>query len=149
MIRLAIVDDHASVRQSLRAFFGAWPDLQVVAEGRNGAQAASIAVRHAPDVLLMDLAMPGQNGRDALEVIRAQAPQVGVLILSGYPQELYAGELLERGAAGFVHKNCEPEQIVEAIRTVAAGRIYGLSPQASPRLCVWPAQLRPAADAAA
>ena len=128
MIRLALVDDHAPVRQHLREFLQSCPDLQVVAEGRNGAQAAQIAVDEAPDVLLMDLVMPGQNGMDALTAIRARAPHLPVLILSGYPEEFYALMLLQRGAAGFLQKNCEPEQIIEASRAVASGRLY-VTPQ--------------------
>lgn len=122
MIRLAIVDDHAPVRQSLRDYLQSCPGLQVVAEGRNGAQAVALAVELAPDVLLMDLAMPGQNGMDALQTLGERAPGVAVLILSGYPQELFALDLIERGAAGFLHKNCTPEQIEQAIRQVAAAR---------------------------
>lgn len=177
MIRLALVDDHATVRQYLRDFLQSCPDLQVVAEGRNGAQAAQIAVEQDPDVLLMDLVMPGQNGMDALAAIRARAPHLPVLILSGYPEEFYALMLLQRGAAGFLQKNCEPEQIVEAIRAVAAGRLY-VTPQLARDLmakatkgeavwdpdaqatvaaaladqlqcCAWPRALRQSADAAA
>ena len=122
MIRIALVDDHAPVRQSLRDYLDSCPGLQVVAEGRNGAQAAAIAVDLAPDVLVMDLAMPGQNGMDGLADLRARAPGVAVLILSGYPPELFAPAMLARGAAGFVHKHCAPEQIVEAVRAVAQGR---------------------------
>ena len=133
MIRLAIVDDHVSVRHYLREFLQGCPELEVVAEGHNGAQAAAIAVAAAPDVLLMDLVMPGQNGRDALEAIRARAPQLAVLIFSGYPEEGHALDLLKRGAAGYLHKNCEPDEIVRAIRAVAAGQLY-LPPQVAHRL---------------
>lgn len=67
--------------------------------------------------------MPGCNGRDALDATAKRAPQARVVILSGYPQELYAHDLLECGAADFVHKNCDPEQIVQAVRAVAARRL--------------------------
>ena len=131
MIRLAIVDDHVRVRHSLREFLQGCPDLQVVAEGRNGAEAVAIAERMAPDVMLMDLAMPGCNGVDALAALRERAPAVSVVILSGYPQELYAQVLLERGAADFVHKNCEPEQIVQTVRAVAERRLTRLADAAA------------------
>lgn len=128
MIRLALVDDHANVRRHLRDYLQGCCGLQVVAEGRNGAQAAQIAVEVALDVLVMDLVMPGQNGMDALAAIRARAPHLPVLILSAYPEEFYALMLLQRGAAGYLQKNCVPEQIVEAVRAVAAGRLY-VTPQ--------------------
>lgn len=131
-IRVALIDDHVRIRQSLREYLESLGDMQVVAEGGNGAEAAVIAGRLQPDVLLMDLAMPGRNGIDALAGIRAQAPSVPVPILSGYPREPYAAQMLLLGAAGFLHKNCEPEQIALAVRMVAAGLDF-----------------RPAADAAA
>ncbi len=124
MIRLAIVDDQASMRRSLRDYLQSCPGMAVVAEGSNGAQAAQIAGEVAPDVLLMDLAMPGQHGVDALAAIRSRAPGLPVLILSGHPEEFYALMLLQRGAAGFLQKNCEPAHMVEAIHAVAAGRLY-------------------------
>lgn len=159
MIRVAIVDDHAAVRHHLREFLQGCPELEVVAEGHNGAQAAVIAVDAAPDVLLMDLVMPGQNGRDGLEAIRACAPQLAVLILSGYPEEGHALDLLRRGAAGYLNKHCEPEQIVEAIHAVAAGQLFlphpvarrlGLCALAEPlQSGAWPQPLRQPARAAA
>jgi len=133
MIRVAIVDDHAHMRHSLRAYLESLGDMQVVAEGGNGRDAALIARRWRPDVLLMDLAMPGRNGLHALAAVRAQAPGVAVLILSGYPPEPHARQMLGLGAAGFLHKNCEPDQIAQALRAVAAGRL----------------DVKPAADAAA
>lgn len=124
MIRVAIVDDQPIVRASLRDFLHSQPGIEVVAEGANGSQAVALVKRCQIDVLLMDLCMPGRNGLDALAAVRAAAPQVGVLILSGYPEELYALDLLRQGAAGFLHKNCQPDEIVTAIRAVAEGRFY-------------------------
>ena len=148
MIRIAIVDDHATVRQSLAEYLGRCPGLEVVGQGRNGAQALALALKRAPDVLLMDLAMPGQNGLDALAAIRSRAPRVGVLILSGYPGELYAQALVQRGAAGYLHKNCAPEDIVAAIEAVAAGRL--VVPEGEPSAwCDWPPPARQAEGAAA
>ena len=76
------------------------------------------------DVLLMDLSMPGQSGIDALAMIRAKAPDVGILILSGYPEEHYAMNLIRQGASGYLNKECDPGEIVEAIRTIALGKRY-------------------------
>ena len=76
------------------------------------------------DVLLMDLSMPGQSGLDVLGMIRAKAPDVGILILSGYPEAHYAVSLIRQGASGYLNKECDPEQIVDAIRTIALGKRY-------------------------
>ena len=76
------------------------------------------------DVLVMDLSMPGQSGIDALAMIRAKAPDVGILILSGYPEEHYAMNLIRQGASGYLNKECDPIEIVNAIRTISLGRRY-------------------------
>ena len=131
MIRVAIVDDQPIVRASLRDFLHSQPGMDVVAEGCNGSQAVALVKRCEIDVLLMDLCMPGRNGLDALSTIRALAPQLGVLILSGYPEERYAPRLLQQGAAGFLHKNCQPDDIIDAIRAIADGRGHWI-PGAAP-----------------
>jgi DNA-binding NarL/FixJ family response regulator len=112
MIRIAIIDDHAIVRAGLRQFFSEQVDLTVVAEAAN------------VDVILMDLSMPDQSGVDALAAIKARAPDLPVLILSGFPEEHYATTLLRQGASGYLNKECDPEEIVKAIRTVYRGRKY-------------------------
>ncbi len=121
MIRVAVVDDQQIVRAGLTEFLHCQPDIRIVAEGRNGSQAVDLARRCVIDVLVMDLCMPGRNGLDALAAIQALAPELGVLILSGYPEALYAPQLKALGAA-FLHKNCQPDEIVRAIRTVAKSR---------------------------
>ena len=88
MIRLAIVDEHANVRQYLRDFLQSCPGMSLVAEGRNAAQATQIATEVAPDVLLMDWVMPGQNGVDALAALRSCASHLPVLVPSGYPEKV-------------------------------------------------------------
>lgn len=124
MIRIAIVDDQPNVRAVLRDFFSIHPDLTVVGEGSSGRDALELVRGGSVDVLLMDLSMPGQNGIDALVQVQSVAPEVRVLVLSGYPETPYALQVLALGASGFLHKNCEPEAIIEAIRTVARGRQY-------------------------
>ena len=124
MIRIAIVDDHAMVRVGLRQFFADRPDFTVVAEAANGREALDIVRKGEVDVVLMDVAMPDQSGVDALAAIRARAPDLPVLILSGYPEEHYATTLLRQGASGYLNKDCDPEEIVQAIRTVCRGRKY-------------------------
>ena len=124
MIKIAIVDDHAVVRSGLRQFFADQIDFVVVAEAANGRDAMEIARNIELDVLLMDISMPDQSGIDALIAIKARWPELPVLILSGFPEEHYATTLLRQGASGYLNKDCDPEEIVRAIRTVARGRKY-------------------------
>jgi two-component system, NarL family, invasion response regulator UvrY len=124
MIKIAIVDDHAIVRAGLRQYLSEQVDLQVIAEASNGREALDIVRQGRVDVMVMDLSMPDQSGVDALAGIRARAPELPVLILSGFPEAHYATTLLRQGASGYLNKECDPEEIVTAIRTVARGRKY-------------------------
>ncbi|MES2952083.1 MAG: response regulator transcription factor [Pseudomonadota bacterium] len=124
MIRIAIVDDHAIVRAGLRQFFADHGDLSVVAEAANGRDALDIVRAGGVDVMVMDISMGEQGGVDALVAIKARAPELPVLILSALPETHYATALLQQGASGYLSKDCDPDQIVEAIRTVAQGRKY-------------------------
>jgi DNA-binding NarL/FixJ family response regulator len=124
MIRVAIVDDHAIVRAGLRQFLSDQSDIQVVAEAANGGEALDLVRAGNIDVLLMDISMPGQSGIDVLGNIRARAPELPVLILTAYPEEHYATALLRQGASGYLNKECEPEEIVTAVRALARGRRY-------------------------
>lgn len=124
MIKIGIVDDHAVVRSGLKAFFSGFVDFRVVGEAATGREAIDMVRTLEMDVLVMDLSMPGQSGIDALAMVRAKAPQLGVLILSGYPEEHYAVNLIRQGASGYLNKECDPQEIANAIRTVALGRRY-------------------------
>lgn len=124
MIKIAIVDDHPMVRAGLREFFSDQIDFSVVAEASNGRQALDIVRKGEVDVILMDISMPDQSGVDALIAIKARAPDLPVLILSGFPEEHYATTLLRQGASGYLNKDCDPQEIVTAIRTVFRGRKY-------------------------
>src|SRR5262245_46368436 len=124
MIRVGIVDDHAIVRSGLKQFISDQVDLRVTGEAADGAGALQLARQGEVDVLLMDLAMPDQSGVDALAAIKARFPELPVLILSGYPETHYATTLLRQGASGYLNKECDPEEIAKAIRTVALGRRY-------------------------
>jgi DNA-binding NarL/FixJ family response regulator len=127
MIKIGIVDDHAIVRNGLKQFFSEQVDLRVVGEAASGREAIDLVRTTEIDVLVMDLSMPGQSGIDALAIIRAKAPDVGILVLSGYPEEHYAMNLIRRGASGYLNKECDPTEIVNAIRVISLGRRY-LSP---------------------
>ena len=124
MIRIAIVDDHPLVRAGLRQFFADQPDFSVVAEAASGREALDIVRRGEVDVIVMDIAMPDQSGVDALAAIRARSPDLPVLILSGFPEAHYATTLLRQGASGYLNKDCDPDDLVRAIRTVHRGRRY-------------------------
>lgn len=124
MIRIAVVDDHAMVRAGLRQFFADQPDFQVVAEAANGREALDIVRQGGLDVVVLDIGMPGQGGVDVLASIKAREPNLPVLILSGFAEEHYATALLRQGASGYLNKDCDPEDIVKAIRTVVRGRKY-------------------------
>ena len=124
MIRIAIIDDHAIVRAGLRQFFADQSDFVVVAEAANGRQALDIVRKAETDVIVLDISLPDQSGVEALAAIKARAPALPVLILSGFPEERYATALLRQGASGYLNKDCDPEEIVKAIRTVYCGRKY-------------------------
>jgi len=123
MINVGIVDDHAIVRTGLRQFLSEQVDIRVAGEAATAREAIEL-VRATPglDVLLMDLSMPGQSGMEALRTIQAEAPSLGVLVLSGYPEEHYAINVLSAGARGYLNKDCDPVEILNAIHTVALGR---------------------------
>ncbi|TAG79141.1 MAG: DNA-binding response regulator [Burkholderiales bacterium] len=122
--RIGLVDDHAILRTGLRAFIEEQSDLKVIAEASNGREAIDMVRQHELDVLLMDISMPGQSGIDALAMIRAKAPDVGIIILSGYPEEHYAVNLIRQGASGYLNKQCDPAEIIVALRKVANGHRY-------------------------
>ncbi len=124
MIKVALVDDHTVVRSGLRQFLGEHVDMRVVGEAKNGREALELARGGEVDVMLMDISMPGESGVDALLAIKQRFPQLPVLILSAFPEEQYATTLLRQGAAGYLNKECDLNEVVNAIRTVVRGRRY-------------------------
>jgi DNA-binding NarL/FixJ family response regulator len=124
VIRVAIVDDHALMRAGLRQFLAEEVDLRVVAECASAREALDVVREDRADVIVLDISMPGQNGVDALAAIRARAPKLPVLVFSSFPEEHYAMTLLRQGASGYLNKECDPEELLRAIRTVSTGRAY-------------------------
>lgn len=125
MIRVLIADDHAIVRQGLRQILSDTTDIEVGGEAANGFEALHKVRHEGPwDVVLLDVAMPGKNGVDTLKQIKAEHPRLPVLVLSMYPEDQYATRLLRAGAAAYLTKESAPEQLIAAIRSVAAGRRY-------------------------
>ena len=135
MIRVAICDDQALVRDGLRVQLGLVPDIDVVGEASDGEQAVSLARREAPDVLVMDIRMPVLDGIEATRRIVADAAteRVRVLVLTTFDLDEHVYAALSAGASGFLLKDATPEEIVRAIRVVAAGESL-LAPTVTSRL---------------
>ncbi|MFA6061021.1 MAG: response regulator transcription factor [Gallionella sp.] len=124
MIRALIVDDHAIVRQGLRRILEETPGMEVGGEAENGLQALKMIRAEKWDIVLLDISMPEKNGIDTLKQIMCENKTVKVLILSMYPEDQHAVRLMKAGAAGYLTKETAPEQLVEAIRLVVAGKKY-------------------------
>lgn len=124
MIRVLLVDDHAVVRTGFRLLLQSLAEVSVVAEAESGEAACQRYLELTPDVVVMDLAMPGMGGLEALRRIRARHPQARVLALSAHDDPMHARRALQEGALGFLSKRSAPEALVEAVTTVAGGRRY-------------------------
>jgi DNA-binding NarL/FixJ family response regulator len=123
-IRVVIADDHAIVREGLRSLVEAQPGFDVVGEAADGQQAWQCACDLTPDVLVLDLSMPGVGGAEAAERIARECPSVRVLALTMHEERGYVSRLLRAGAAGYLLKRTASSELVRAIRTVAAGGTY-------------------------
>nr|WP_203830589.1 response regulator transcription factor [Actinoplanes palleronii] len=132
-IRLAVVDDDPLVRAGLRILTGGSPDIEVVAEAGDGAEAVRVAEAHWPDVMLMDVRMPRVDGLVATRRIRERPHAPQVIVLTTFDVDEYVLEALRGGASGFLLKDTPPLEILAAVRTVAAGAAI-LSPTAIRRL---------------
>jgi DNA-binding NarL/FixJ family response regulator len=121
MIRVLIADDHAVVRQGLRLFLDVLPDMEVVGEAEDGGAAVALARELRPDVVVMDVVMPGFDGIQATQALRDEVPGVQVLALSTFGDEDHVLPTLAAGASGFLTKATRPEEIAQAIRTVHRG----------------------------
>ncbi len=124
MTTIVLADDHHIVRQGLRALLEAEPDFRVIGEAGDGLEAASLVERLQPDVLVLDLVMPGLSGLETARNVRRRAPRTRVLILSMHADEAYVLEALRNSAAGYILKNSSLTDLVLAVREVAAGRRY-------------------------
>jgi DNA-binding NarL/FixJ family response regulator len=121
-IRLLIVDDHPIMRDGLRGVFSDDPDFEVVAEAGNGTEAVALAARLAPDVILMDLRMPGMGGVEAITQLRAAGHPARVLILTTYDTDRDVLPAIEAGATGYLLKDAPREELLRAVRSAHAGR---------------------------
>jgi NarL family two-component system response regulator LiaR len=132
-IRVLLVDDHAVVREGLRAFLELQPDIAVVGEADGGETALAVAAKSRPDVVLMDLVMPDGDGITALRRLREESPEVRVLVLTSYIDDAQVFGAIQAGAAGYQLKDIHPEALAQAIRDVHQGR-PALHPEAQTRL---------------
>jgi len=132
-IRIVIADDHGVVRQGLRMFLALDPELEVVGEANDGAQAVQLARELKPDVVLMDLMMPVMDGISAIHEIRHSIPEVEVIALTSVLEDASVIGAVRAGAIGYLLKDTKAEELCRSIRAAAAGQVQ-LSPQAAARL---------------
>jgi two-component system response regulator NreC len=126
-IKVLIADDHRLVRAGIRALLEGQPDIEVVGEAGSGCEAIELATNLQPDVVLMDIAMGDLSGLEATQEIKERAPRIHILALTMHDREEYFFAMLKAGALGYVLKECDPSELLVAIRAVHAGEAY-LSP---------------------
>jgi DNA-binding NarL/FixJ family response regulator len=124
MIRILVVDDHNVVHQGLAFILNQSHKMKIVASYTNGIEALNWLSKNDCDVALVDIAMPGMSGIDLLKHLQKEKPQLPVLIFSAYPEDQYALRLIKAGAAGYLNKECSPEEMLSAVSCVANGKRY-------------------------
>lgn len=124
IIRLGLFDDHDIVRAGFKHILAQHSDISIEAEGATGREALAAVRSCELDVCVVDLSMPDLSGIDVLKQAKSIRPEMGVLVLSSYPEEQYGLNVLKAGASGFLSKGLAPDQFISAVRTVAAGRRY-------------------------
>ncbi|RMG30328.1 MAG: two-component system response regulator UvrY [Gammaproteobacteria bacterium] len=135
MVRLLLVDDHELVRAGVRRLLADCPDMEVVGECGTGEEAIAQARALRPDVILLDVNMPGVGGMEATRRIRQLLPETRIIVVTVHVQEPWPSKLLEAGANGYLTKSCAVDEIVNAIRTVMKGEIY-LDPEVARALAL-------------
>ncbi len=123
-LRVFVADDHALLRDGLKALVNGQPDMEVVGEAENGQAALEKARELTPDILLMDISMPELNGVAAAELIKQECPTIKIVVLTAYKDKSYLDRCLKVGASGYVLKLSAADELIEAIRFVAGGGIY-------------------------
>ncbi|MFC0213962.1 response regulator [Paenibacillus chartarius] len=143
-LRILIADDHPLFRQGVRALLAGSPDMDIAGEATNGEEAVSLAAALEPDVVLMDIRMPGLNGIEATKRIVGKQPKVRVLILTMFQDDSSVFTAMRAGARGYVLKDADEEELMRAIRAVAGGEAI-FSPNIAARMIDYFAMTRPAA----
>lgn len=124
VIRIVIADDHQLIREGIKKIVRSSRDIRLVGEAANIAEAMQLVARHAPDVVVLDLSLPGYDGLEGLVEVRQGFPDIPILILSMYPEERFAVRALKKGASGYVTKAMAAEELLKAIRKVVSGGSY-------------------------
>ncbi|NOZ70935.1 MAG: response regulator transcription factor [Chloroflexi bacterium] len=132
-ITVLLVDDHAIVRQGIRAFLETQPDIQVVGEAATGAEAVAVALETAPDVVLMDLIMPDSDGVEATRALRRVSPHSQVVILTSYHEDEHIFPAIKAGALSYLLKDIAPDELADAVRGAARGEA-SIHPSVATRL---------------
>lgn len=132
-IKVLVVDDHPVVRDGLKNMFMVFDDLELIGEAESGDEALAFCQQHTPDVILMDILMPGMNGIQATRAILGQHPQVKIIVLTSYPKDDLVQESLEAGAIGYMLKNAQIDDLADSIRAAISGQPT-LSPEATQAL---------------
>ncbi|MDG1157901.1 MAG: response regulator transcription factor [Flavobacteriales bacterium] len=129
MIQVVLCDDHKIVRDGLSKIIGSFNDIDVIADDiASGEELLQRLRKTQPDVIILDVSLPGRSGLEVLKQIKIFYPDIKVLVLSMYPEDQFAIRMLKAGASGYLHKDSAPEVLIEAIRTIQNGGEY-LSPQ--------------------
>ncbi len=123
-IRILLVDDHTLMRAGIRALLEKQNDMKVAGEAADGQEALQKVAKLRPDVVLMDIAMPGMDGTEATKQIKSQYPSVQILALTMLEDERYFFQIVQAGASGFIAKGALPDELLLAVRAVAAGNVY-------------------------
>jgi DNA-binding NarL/FixJ family response regulator len=124
MIKVIICDDQAIIREGLEMLLKLEPDIDVIGRAADGKEALALAAAHAPDLILMDLKMPGMNGVEATRRLRAQFPEVRVLVLTTYDDDEWLFDAIRAGAAGYLLKDTPRAEVIKAVRGTVQGRSF-------------------------
>lgn len=134
-IRIVVADDHTLVRRGIVGLLNGQPDMEVVGEAGNGQEALQETLKTVPDIVLMDISMPGTSGLEATKSIRAELPGVYVLVLTVHDREDYLVQALRAGATGYILKGADVQDLLSAVRRVSRGEVY-LYPTMTKKLLV-------------
>ncbi|MET0655822.1 MAG: response regulator transcription factor [Pseudoxanthomonas sp.] len=135
-IRLLLADDHAVVREGLRALLEQQPDMRVVAEAGDGPSALRMVLSETPDVIVLDMKMPGATVVETIQAIKQQRPRTQVLVFTSYAEDSQVRDALTAGATGYLLKDALADDLIRAVREVNAGRAW-LHPQAQRQMLEW------------
>lgn len=133
MIRVLIIDDHPIVRTGIRSLLQGAPDIEITGEAASGEEGLSLALQQDPDVIILDISLPGMSGMEVLTSLRKPPYRAAVLVLSLHPEDRYAIRLLRAGASGYLTKGAPSETLLRAIRKVSSGGKF-ISPEVAERL---------------